>query len=893
LRLNGEYERALSLQVKSLHIHSGLLGEDHPDTARIRSSLAGILADQGKHSEALELYQTSYKGLLNRLGEAHPFTCESRNSVATELSSLGKFPEAEEHLQRVLKIRERDLGERHPDTAISYNNLAISLSNQDQHAKAEPLLRKALEAFQATYGDDHPLTGSIHSTLGTNLHVQGRHQEATKHLHKALSIRQRALGDSNLETTNAAVNVALNLYALGKTQEAIKHLSEAAAGFELARVAGASGLDRAAFNLRSPRWLLATIEAPRDARSAWRELELSVGRGMLDHQPVVARASELPADHAELVKIQSQLDELRVSILPLLSETRRSENDEKVLNGLLEDRLKLERTQIGLSAKASQREVASLETVQSSIPADGAILVWADASENGTWSSAAPKVVNVQEHWVCVIRSRGEPRWERLPSTGEGGKWSRDDADLPVRFRRALAEDARPEVVRQLAGQLRTQCIAPALKHLDGVKTLYVVAVHEMAGVPVELIAPEYTVSYIPSGTFLARRGKRLDKPATILAVGDPTYPEVKPDKVSAALPPNGLLIMQVVPEGSAARARLQANDVLVSYAGQKIESLDQLGKLIGDKANEKEVTIQFWREADDKVVARDVPSGKLGVLLAKEPAREVIAAKRKTDALLARVSRGGEWSELPGTHVEVNALERLFGKDNVTSLTRSNASELALDTMRKNGDLTKFRYLHFAMHGEANNVRAFDSKLILAQDTPRETLSKPGEPLLNNELSAGEVLEHWKLDADLVTLSACETAIGKSGGGDGMLGFAQAFLLAGSRAVCLSLWKVDDCATALLMDRFYRNILGKRDDNARPMAKAAALSEAKSWLKDLTMEEAETRLGKVTQGVVRGPKHGREILPEIQVPMGSDKSNRPFAHPRYWAAFVLIGDPD
>src|SRR5205085_7306058 len=143
-----------------------------------------------------------------------------------------------------------------------------------------------------------------------------------------------------------------------------------------------------------------------------------------------------------------------------------------------------------------------------------------------------------------------------------------------------------------------------------------------------------------------------------------------------------------------------------------------------------------------------------------------------------------------------------------------------------------------------------------------KETLSKPGEPLLNNELSASEVLEHWKLDADLVTLSACETAIGKSGGGDGMLGFAQAFLLAGSRSVCLSLWKVDDTATALLMDRFYRNLLGKREDNAKPMGKARALSEAKNWLKNLSMAEAETRLGTVTKGVVRGPKEGRDILP-------------------------------
>ena len=195
--------------------------------------------------------------------------------------------------------------------------------------------------------------------------------------------------------------------------------------------------------------------------------------------------------------------------------------------------------------------------------------------------------------------------------------------------------------------------------------------------------------------------------------------------------------------------------------------------------------------------------------------------------------------------------------------------------------------------HGEANNVRAFDSALILAQDKlPKDLRPEAGEPFLNGQLSASEVLEYWKLDAELVTLSACETAIGKSGGGDGMLGFAQAFLLAGSRSVCLSLWKVDDTATALLMDRFYRNLLGKREDGAKPMGKAAALGEAKKWLKNLNLEEATARLGVITEGVSRGSKTGRNVIGEI--PRSKEaKDAKPYSSPKYWAAFILIGDPD
>jgi CHAT domain-containing protein len=73
-------------------------------------------------------------------------------------------------------------------------------------------------------------------------------------------------------------------------------------------------------------------------------------------------------------------------------------------------------------------------------------------------------------------------------------------------------------------------------------------------------------------------------------------------------------------------------------------------------------------------------------------------------------------------------------------------------------------------------------------------------------------VLEQWHLNAELVTLSACQTALGKYERGEGFVGFAQALILSGSRSVCLSLWKVDDAATALLMERFYQNLLGKRE---------------------------------------------------------------------------------
>ena len=230
----------------------------------------------------------------------------------------------------------------------------------------------------------------------------------------------------------------------------------------------------------------------------------------------------------------------------------------------------------------------------------------------------------------------------------------------------------------------------------------------------------------------------------------------------------------------------------------------------------------------------------------------------------------------------------------NPTVLLDGKASETEVDALRKAGELKGYRYLHFATHGQGNDVRAFDSALILSLDRPGEEFAPLAGPWLNNRISAREVLDHWKLNADLVTLSACETAVGKRGGGDGLLGFAQAFLTAGSRSVCLSLWEVDDEATALLMQRFYQNLLGKRAGLTAPMAKAAALREAKEWLRELPAEEAAKLRTALKVGVDRPVSRSPKKVTVVgEPPMPLKPGEKPYAHPQFWAAFVLIGDPN
>ena len=156
------------------------------------------------------------------------------------------------------------------------------------------------------------------------------------------------------------------------------------------------------------------------------------------------------------------------------------------------------------------------------------------------------------------------------------------------------------------------------------------------------------------------------------------------------------------------------------------------------------------------------------------------------------------------------------------------------------------------------------------------------------------EIQRTWELKAELVTLSACETALGREAGGEGFVGFTQALLMSGARSVCLSLWKVDDTATALLMQRFYANLLGRRTGLGSALPKSEALREAKAWLRALSRSDALAVTATLSGGVERGKgTKGRQSAElSAAVPAGGD-NDRPYVAPHFWAAFVLAGDPD
>jgi CHAT domain-containing protein len=244
----------------------------------------------------------------------------------------------------------------------------------------------------------------------------------------------------------------------------------------------------------------------------------------------------------------------------------------------------------------------------------------------------------------------------------------------------------------------------------------------------------------------------------------------------------------------------------------------------------------------------------------------------------------------LPGTRREVQAIAALFPSDQVTTLLGPDATESNLQHLAQSGSLKGYRFLHLATHGKANPHVALSSALFFAAEPDRPAASTDPaalESAPDGQITAEQIVRSWDLDADLVVLSTCESGLGRYAGGEGYLGFAQALFVKGAKSLMLSQWRVDDKATSLLMARFYQNLLGRRPELSKPMPKAEALHEAKEWLQNLTADEVGSELAALDRGSVRplaqpsGPA----------APSAKPGGLRPYAHPYYWASFILIGD--
>ncbi len=195
------------------------------------------------------------------------------------------------------------------------------------------------------------------------------------------------------------------------------------------------------------------------------------------------------------------------------------------------------------------------------------------------------------------------------------------------------------------------------------------------------------------------------------------------------------------------------------------------------------------------------------------------------SDPYVRGFARGGNrFDPLPRSREEVQSITALYAPKSETFLGED-ATEERAKSLGKDIPL-----IHFACHAYVNERFPLDSALVFS--IPEH----PKEGQDNGLLQAWEIFEQVRIDADLVTLSACDSGLGKEMGGEGLIGLTRAFQYAGARSILASLWKVEDTSTAELMKRFYGYLkAGKHKDEALRLAQidlihSPAFSSPRDW---------------------------------------------------------------
>ena len=842
----GRYGEAEALLRRALAMRRAFHGEHHREVAVDLGLLGQILRMKGDLAGAEPLYRRSLALLEAELGPRHPEVGNQRERLATLLSLTGREPEAEALYEELLEARREDLGETHPSVAITLNNLGLLLRNTGRYELAEERLAEALELLVAARGRENPQVADLLSNQADLALARGDRRRAEELHREVLAMDQRLLGEEHPAVGRTYFQLGGVALAGGELEEAAELFGEALRRAEAhrTRVLG-TDRERALFaeELRHSRIaadLARTLIGLGRHAEALEVAERGKARVLLD---MLARSG--PAPHA--AGEEGQLDELLLREASARAALAGSEN--QLAAAWRSDAGEREPARID----ALLRELALAREELSDVEAR----VSAELRDRWPDAQAAPagEILNALEEDEALALyswtgSHVSLLW--IPPGGESvrGTLVAKDAAAERRlaadvaaWRARLAVDPRaraggPDPDRE---ELLATLLPPAARtELESAARLVLVPDGPLHGISFDALqdAGPPIVRAPSASAYLNRRAAApraveaaaAPKPASAVVLGDPRF-----------IPPE-----EGAPDSTRGTGSAPGSGAEQGAAAEPGSSPEPGSNRESERAS--------------------------GSALASPPA--ALSALERM-----RLFGGArELRRLPSSGAEARHIAELLDDSGcrVSLLVGPDASLPRLEEVARGA-----RFLHIATHGFAGTrTRPDDACLALAQPATA-TAADPGF------LSLDRLLRDWGGALEgcrLVVLSACDTQ-SRATTQDSSMALPWGFFYAGAPTVVASLWRVDDRATALLMARFYENLLGR---GGEPLPPAAALDEAKRWLRLARRREIRERVREL--GLDRpesGGRGGEEPAPRV-----NPAELRPYADPYFWAAFVLIGDP-
>jgi len=830
LEAEGDFADVEPLLRESLAIKRKTLGEKNSSYLKTLMNLALVLDRMGEPSQAAVMYRKSLATLHEMYGEDHPDVVFAREQLAMHLEEQGDCEAAREIVTETLAASRRILGPDHPEVAKSLTYMATILRSCGDEEEAERLNLESYRILVARLGADHPSTLTSLASLARTKDQIRANAEAESLYAIVLDTARRIHPPDHPSLARAALNVSISLRKLGQYERATPLMEEAIA------------IRRRSFGEKHPAlaralshyghlWLLRGDYDRAAAALAEAAAVFELARLRVD--PGLERVTFLEAPHTQLAAVEllrgrpeaawpaveadrgRALSELLVAadLRVLTAEEREME---RALTRELADRERAVEALQEAKAEDSLREKARGRLLESE--ARWSAFEREAASRHPV---AEGQVFPLERVQAALPPSAAIVGWLDAPFTADSTlSWAYVvRSSGPVRWARVASLGAAERDQPAWLDSLRTRLRDPAAAReslRDGNTRLW-----KARFAPIE---------------------DALDGVEKLIVV--PTGP-------TAGLPIEGLID---------ANGRYLTDRFAISYAPSSTVFAWLTERSVGRAGSGRSLLVGDPPFTEAQLASIESAGAGAPPTPPRTSERLLRGERPGTADVLASLPR------LPGTRAEVAAIDSALGSAHGTAtiLLGPEAREEEIIRRAESAELAEYDVLHFATHALIDDRRPERSALVLSQVGLPDPLvaALAGGRIVDGLVSAKEVLREWRLDADLVTLSACESGLGKELRGEGTVGFAHAFFQAGARSVLVSLWRVDDRATALLMRRFYENRgriggTAARGASGAPMSKAEALREAKRWLRDYRTASGRS----------------------------------PFAHPYYWSSFILIGD--
>ena len=746
--IQGLYNKAEPLYLRFLSIKEKDLGTDHPDTTTALNNLALTYYYQGKYSKAEDIYLRILSIEEKTLGEKHHKIAYFIYNFANLFKEKGLFSKAEPLYLRALSITEKNLGPNHLDTAGVLDSLANLYSIQGLYNKAESLALRALSITEKNLGPNHSETADKLRGLANIYHVQGFFNKAEPLYLRALSIEEKTLGPEHHFTSQT-----LNYLALLYT-------------------------DQEQYRKAEPLYLRALSISEKVIGAEHRDTSIYIGNLALNYSsqglyekaiPLMFRAQKIQISFIQNESPYLPLNDREAFVAQFKGRYLRSFDFVSSGDSGIELALYARLNRHGLleEIESRQAKLAKLEGPQLQIAADLKEVIQKLASsvlkdkERGDLIKSKEKL----EKKLYRILPKLKPSLVTVDKVAK----SIPRNGILIEFQRYTAFDSAKSTNEKGKQHYLALVLNP-----NGEKSAINLGT-------ADLIDKKIIQALKASEERLADAQQLWEE------VGDLV---IKPLKEAIG---NSQTLF-ISPDAELNR---------VPFAAISSHKDDQL---LGDAVKIRLLTT--GRELLD--LAKRSKSSKRKSLVVANPSFNLLKinqTKQESNLIASNTSqqRSGDltsfnWDPLPGTAKEGKIVAELT---KAKLLTKNQATSLALQKQQQAPKI-----LHIASHAyylpdqEKGENPLLRSGIVLAGANDPEA-----NPKDDGYLTALEVAKVDWQDTELVVISACESGKGDVQSGEGVYGLKRAIAVAGARSSLLSLWQVDDIATAAFMKSFYERL--------------------------------------------------------------------------------------